>query len=59
MGGKNTLLVCRYCFDKNIEIPCSGGRTNMKEKKDQGQRTKKRQLDESVQQGHRKERWGT
>ena len=59
MGGKNPLLVCRYCFDKNIEIPCSGGRTNMKEKKDQGQRTKKRQLDESVQQGHRKERWGT
>ena len=32
MGGKNPLLVCRYCFDKNIEIPCSGGRTNMKEK---------------------------
>jgi hypothetical protein len=28
----------------------------MKEKKDQGQQTKKRQLDESVQQGHRKER---
>ena len=55
MGGKNPLLVCRYCFDKNIEIPCSGGRTNMNEKKDQGQ-TKKRQLDESVQQGHRKER---
>ena len=56
MGGKNPLLVCRYCFDKNIEIPCSGGRTNMKEKKDQGQLTKKRQLDESVQQGRRKER---
>jgi hypothetical protein len=57
MGGKNPLLVCRYCFDKNIEMPCSGGRsTTMKEKKDQGQRTKKRQLDESVQQGHRKER---
>ena len=55
MGGKNPLLVCWYCFDKNIEIPCSGGRTNMKEKKDQGQ-AKKRQLDESVQQGHRKER---
>ena len=59
MGGKNPLLVCRYCFDKNIEIPCSGGRTNMKEKKDQGQRTKKRQLDESVQQERRKERRGS
>ena len=59
MGGKNPLLVCRYCFDKSIEIPCSGGRTNMKEKKDQGQGTKKRQLDESVQQGRRKERRGS
>ena len=53
MGGKNPLLVCRYCFDKGIEIPSSGGRTNMKEKKDQTKRTKKRQLDESVQQGLR------
>ena len=34
MGGKNPLLVCRYCFDKKIEIPCSVVRTNMKEKKD-------------------------
>ena len=41
MGGKNPLLVCRYCFDKNIEIPCSGGRTNMKEKKDQGQKKRR------------------
>ena len=24
IGGKNPLLLCRYCFDKNIEIPCSG-----------------------------------
>ena len=56
MGGKNPLLVCRYCFDKGIEISSSGGRTNMKEKKDQTKRTKKRQLDESVQQGLRKGR---
>ena len=56
VGGKNPLLVFRYCFDKNIEMPCSGGRTNMKEKKDQAKQTKKRQLDAAVQQGHRKER---
>ena len=56
IGGKNPLLVCRYCFDKNIEIPCSGGRTNMKEKKDQAQGTKKRQLDAAVQKGDRKGR---
>jgi hypothetical protein len=31
----------------------------MKEKKDQGQKTKKRQLDESVQQWRRKERRGS
>ena len=31
----------------------------MKEKKDQGQQTKKRQLDESVQQGRRKGRRGS
>jgi len=42
--------------DKNIEIPCSGGRTNMKEKKDQAQGTKKRQLDAAVQKGERKGR---
>lgn len=56
LGGKNPLLVCQYCFDKNFEIPCSGGRTNMKEKKDQANQTKKRQLDAAVQQGHRKGR---
>ena len=37
MGGKNPLLVCRYYLDKNIEVPSSGDRTNMKEKKDQAQ----------------------
>ena len=41
VGGKNPLLVCRYCFDKNIEITCSGGRVNIKQKKDQSQRAKK------------------
>ena len=56
MGGKNPLLVCRYCFDKGIKIPSSGGRTNMNEKKDQTKQTKKRQIDKHVQQGIRKER---
>ena len=49
--GKNPLLVCRYCFEKNIEIPCSGGRTNMKQKKDQAQSTKRKQLDDNVESG--------
>ncbi len=56
VGGKNPLLVCRYCFDSNIEIPCSGGRTNFKKKKDQQQSTKRKQLKENVQAGRRKAR---
>ena len=35
IDGKNTRLICRYCFESNAEIPCSGGRTSMKQKKDQ------------------------
>lgn len=35
IGGKDPLLFCRYCFDKKVEIPFSGGRTNMTQKKDQ------------------------
>ena len=56
IGGKNPLPVCRYCFDMNVEIPCSGGRTNFKEKKDQSKRTKRKQLDEAIASGYRKER---
>mmetsp|Transcript_21870 Transcript_21870/g.47533 ORF Transcript_21870/g.47533 Transcript_21870/m.47533 type:complete len:109 (-) Transcript_21870:34-360(-) len=56
IGGKNPLLVCRYCFDKGFEIPCSGGRINVKQKHDQDQRTKRRQLDDHVRCGRRKGR---
>ena len=56
IGGKNPLLICRYCFDSNVEIPCSGGRTNMKQKSDQAKRTKRKQLDESEKSGRRKGR---
>ena len=33
VGGKNPLLVCWRCFGKSIEIPSSGRRTSMKQKK--------------------------
>ena len=56
IGGKNPLLVCRYCFDKNFEIPCSGGRTNEKEKKSQEKSSKRKGLEENVQSGRRKGR---
>ena len=56
IGGKNPLLVCRYCFDKNFEIPCSGSRVNVKEKKAQEQQTKRKSLDKHCGNGRRKER---
>ena len=55
-GGKNLLLVCRYCFDKNFEIPCSGGRVNVKQKKAQDEQTKRKSLDKQCRNGCRKER---
>ena len=56
IGGKNPLLVCRYCFDKNFEISCSGGRVNVKQKKAQDEQTKRKSLDRHCGNGHRKER---
>ena len=35
IGGKNPLLVCRYYFGMNIEIPYSGVRTKQNQDKDQ------------------------
>ena len=56
IGGKNPLLICRLCFDSNVDIPCSGGRTNMKQKNEQDQSKKRKQLNESVNAGRRKAR---
>ena len=56
IGGKNPLLICRYCFDKNIEVPCSGGRTNVKQNSEQAKTGKKRRHDEQVMRGRRKVR---
>ncbi len=56
IGGKNPLLVCQFCFDSNIEIHCSGGRTNMKQKNVQEQSSKRKQMDEHVKAGQRNTR---
>jgi hypothetical protein len=56
IGGKNPLLICRLCFESNVNIPCSGGRTNMKQKSEQNQAKKRKQLNESVKAGRRKAR---
>ena len=37
-----------------VEIPCSGSQTSIKGKKDKGQRTKKKKIDESAQSGRKK-----
>ena len=39
-----------------VEIPCSGGRTNQKQKNVQAQQTKRKQLAENVQSERRKAR---
>ena len=31
IGGNNPLLICRDCFNSNIEIPTSGGSSNTRE----------------------------
>ena len=49
VGVNNPLLVCRYCFDTNIYILCSGGCTKQNQKKDKENRTNMTQLQESVQ----------
>ena len=55
-GGKTPLLVCRHCFDSKVEIPCSGGRTSMKQKKDQAQSQKRKGMDGFVERGRMKAR---
>eukprot|EP00584_Thalassiosira_punctigera_P026734 CAMPEP_0172577586 /NCGR_PEP_ID=MMETSP1067-20121228/138304_1 /TAXON_ID=265564 ORGANISM="Thalassiosira punctigera, Strain Tpunct2005C2" /NCGR_SAMPLE_ID=MMETSP1067 /ASSEMBLY_ACC=CAM_ASM_000444 /LENGTH=219 /DNA_ID=CAMNT_0013370275 /DNA_START=830 /DNA_END=1490 /DNA_ORIENTATION=+ len=42
IGGKNPLLICRLCFESNVDIPCSGGRTNMKQKSEHNQAKKRK-----------------
>lgn len=56
VGDKIPLMVCRYCFEQKVEIPCSGGRTNTIQKRRQKQHKKRKQLDKSVERGLRKGR---
>ena len=56
VGGKNPLLVCRYCFDQNFEIPCSGGRVNTKQKGAQAKMSKRKSLEKTIESGRRKSR---
>jgi len=56
VGGKNPLLICRHCFNKNFEIPCSGGRVNVKQKEAQAKTTKRKCLDKHTESGRRKGR---
>ena len=51
VGGKNPLLVCRYCFDQNFEIPCSGGRVNTKQKEAHAKMSKRKSLEKILRVG--------
>ena len=53
---KNPLLVCRYCFDKKFEIPCSGGRVNVRQKMEQKESSKRKSFGDNVAMGRRKGR---
>ena len=56
IGGKVPLMICRYCFDQKVEIPCSGGRINSSQKRRQKQQSKRKQLAKSIDSGRRKGR---
>ena len=49
VGGKNPLQICRYCFDSRLKVPTSGGSSNARQKKNQSQVKKKRQLEKVVE----------
>ncbi len=42
--GKNPLPVCRFCFDLDVDIPTSGGRTNYAQKAQQEKTCKRNSL---------------
>jgi len=44
IDGKNPLLISRLCFESNIDIHCSEGHTNIKQKSEQNQAKKREQL---------------
>ncbi len=55
LGGKTPLTICKYCFETNIDPPCSGGqKRNVAQAKGQQGKRKKKQCEEEVRSGHRK-----
>ena len=55
-GGKNQLLIYRYCFDYILKVPTSGGSSNTRQKKTQSEAKNKRQLEKAVASGWKKGR---
>ena len=53
VGGKNPLQICRYCFDSRSKVPTYGRPSNTRQKKNQYQVKKKRQLEKVVASGRR------
>ena len=56
VGGGNTLLICNECFKSDIQIPTSGGSSNVREKKQQKSATKTRNLQTNMSSKRKKTR---
>ena len=53
-GGKNQLLIYRYCFDYILKVPTSGGSSNTRQKRNQSQAKNKRHSEKAMASGRRK-----
>ena len=56
VGGKNPLSVYMHCFNSNVPLPTSGGSSNVRQKKQQTQEKKRKQLENIVSSRKRKGR---
>ena len=55
LGGKTPLPMCRGCFEAGVKPPYSGAHVNVKHATEQKRHKKRRQMNEKVRAGHRKE----
>mmetsp|Transcript_34568 Transcript_34568/g.72913 ORF Transcript_34568/g.72913 Transcript_34568/m.72913 type:complete len:80 (-) Transcript_34568:69-308(-) len=56
VGGKIPLTICRGCLEADVEPPCSGKRTNVRQATQEKKAAKKRKLDKTVNTGRTKAR---
>ena len=54
LKGRTPLAICGHCFDLRLAIPVSGGRSNKRQMKQQGDAQKKRRFKAAVEAGNRR-----